>query len=64
MESFEAGGLTIIMKSHALRPIRIDFLDHSKSPGPICIKKVRENDYVINLDGQHKMFHANMLDKS
>ena len=27
------------------------------------IKKVRENDYVINLDGQHKMFHPNMLRK-
>ena len=24
---------------------------------------MRENDYVINLDGQHKMFHANMLQK-
>ena len=32
--------------------------------GPFdIIKKVRENDYVINLDGQHKMFHANMLRK-
>ena len=32
--------------------------------GPVdIIKKVRENDYVINLDGQHKMFHANMLRK-
>ena len=32
--------------------------------GPFDImKKVRENDYVINLDGQHKMFHANMLRK-
>ena len=32
--------------------------------GPFdMIKKVRENDYVINLDGQHKMFHANMLRK-
>ena len=27
------------------------------------IKKVTENDYVINLDGQHNMFHANMLRK-
>ena len=24
---------------------------------------MRENDYVLNLDGQHKMFHANMLRK-
>ena len=24
---------------------------------------MRENDYVINLDAQHKMFHANMLRK-
>ena len=24
---------------------------------------MRENDYVINLDGQHNMFHANMLRK-
>ena len=32
--------------------------------GPFdIIMKVRENDYVINLDGQHKMFHANMLRK-
>ena len=32
--------------------------------GPFdIIKKVRENDYAINLDGQHKMFHANMLRK-
>ena len=32
--------------------------------GPFdIIKKVRENDYVINMDGQHKMFHANMLRK-
>ena len=32
--------------------------------GPFdIIKKMRENDYVINLDGQHKMFHANMLRK-
>ena len=32
--------------------------------GPFdIIKKVRENDYVINLDGQHKVFHANMLQK-
>ena len=32
--------------------------------GPFdIIKKVRENDYVINLDGQHNMFHANMLRK-
>ena len=32
--------------------------------GPFdIIKKVRENDYVINLDGQHKMFHANMMRK-
>ena len=32
--------------------------------GPFdIIKKVRENDYVINLDGQHKMFHANMQRK-
>ena len=32
--------------------------------GPFdIIKKVRENDYVINLDGQHKIFHANMLRK-
>ena len=27
------------------------------------LDKLRENDYVINLDGQHKMFHANMLRK-
>ena len=32
--------------------------------GPFdIIKQVIENDYVINLDGQHKMFHANMLRK-
>ena len=32
--------------------------------GPFDIlKKVREKDYVINLDGQHNMFHANMLRK-
>ena len=32
--------------------------------GPFdIIKKVRENYYVIHLDGQHKMFHANMLRK-
>ena len=31
--------------------------------GPYVIKKVRENDYVIDLDGQNKMFHANMLRK-
>ena len=28
-----------------------------------CQLNLRENDYVINLDGQHKMFHANMLRK-
>ena len=32
--------------------------------GPFdIIMKVRENDYVINLDGQYKMFHANMMRK-
>ena len=32
--------------------------------GPLDIlMKVRVNDYVINLDGQHNMFHANMLRK-
>ena len=36
MESFEAGGLIIIVKSHALGPIRIDFLGHSKSHG-VCL---------------------------
>ena len=32
--------------------------------GPFdIVKKVRGNDYVINLDGHQKMFHANMLRK-
>ena len=32
--------------------------------GPYSIvKKVRENDYVIDIAGSHKMFHANMLCK-
>ena len=30
--------------------------------GPyIIIKKVRENDYVSDIDGQNKMLHANVL---
>ena len=46
-----------------LLPTKLNKLD-MQWQGPFdIIKKVRENDYVINLDGQHKMFHANMLRK-
>ena len=44
-----------------LLPTKLNKLD-MQPQGPFDIlKKERENDYVINLDGQHKMFHANML---
>ena len=46
-----------------LLPTKLDKLE-MQWQGPFdIIKKVRENDYVINFDGQHKMFHANMLRK-
>ena len=46
-----------------LLPTKLNKLE-MKWQGPFdIIKKVRENDYVINLDGHHKMFHANMLRK-
>ena len=46
-----------------LLPTKLIKLDMQWQGPFYIIKKVRENDYVINLDGQHKMFHANMLRK-
>ena len=46
-----------------LLPTKLNKLDMQWQGRFDIIKKVRENDYVINLDGQHKMFHANMRRK-
>ena len=46
-----------------LLPTKLNKLEMQWQEPFDILKKVRENDYVINLDGQHKMFHAKMLRK-
>ena len=46
-----------------LLPTKMNKLEMQWQGPYVIIKKVRENDYVIDIDGQNKMFHANMLRK-
>ena len=50
-------------KVFLLLPTKLNKLEMQWQGSFDIIMKVRENDYVINLDGQHKMFHANMMRK-